>query len=134
MALAAYRHLLRGIRIAFQSEYLKPTISPYSFQLLSYFPDDTPLLTQARLQARSDFQNHRDLDSTSHHVRERIQHAEQVAALLRHNLVQGTKIQGEGAEEKWHLNIHSDTELGDNDSVKIGGYGEGCCRDTSTAR
>jgi len=95
MALSAYRHLLRATRIAFQ--------------------DDFPLLRAARTQARTGFDNLRSLDSESEEAIKGIEHAEGVASVLRHNVVQGKQVEG---SDVLRLNIHKDTERGDNDTVK----------------
>lgn len=62
-------------------------------------------------------------------IDEQISHLEDVAKFLRQNLVQGKKV-GEG--ERYHLNIHEDTELGDNETIKttkktLASQGGGCC-------
>ncbi|OJJ50637.1 hypothetical protein ASPZODRAFT_55261 [Penicilliopsis zonata CBS 506.65] len=96
-ARSAYRQLLRATRIAFQ--------------------DDVRVLIAARQEARRNFdQNHRvGIDTPMH-----INHAIEVATILRHNIVQGVK-DGQKEDSKWELRIHDDIERGDNDSVKIGG-------------
>lgn len=71
MALAAYRHLLRATRIAFQGDY--------------------PLLHAARTQARAGFENLSSLDPSSEEASKGIAHAEGVAEVLRHNVVQGVR-------------------------------------------
>ena len=71
MALLAYRHLLRATRIAFNSDY--------------------PLLHAARTQARTEFDKLRSLDAGSEEATKGIQHAEGVAEVLRHNVVQGRR-------------------------------------------
>lgn len=67
MALPAYRHLLRSITIAFRS--------------------DTRLLTSALSTARSSFESSRSLPPTD--LPAKIAHAEEVALILRRNVVQG---------------------------------------------
>jgi complex III assembly factor LYRM7 len=74
MAVAAYRHVLRAMRVAFQG--------------------DTTLLHAARTQARTGFNNNSALDASSTEASAAIEHAEGVAEVLRHNVVQG--VQGEG--------------------------------------
>jgi complex III assembly factor LYRM7 len=71
MALAAYRHLLRATRIAFQGDY--------------------PLLHAARTQARAGFDSLSSLDPSSEEASKGIAHAEGVAEVLRHNVVQGER-------------------------------------------
>ncbi|KAM0133401.1 hypothetical protein ACHAP3_005925 [Botrytis cinerea] len=97
MALAAYRHLLRATRVAFNVE-------------------DTTLLTSARKQARSTFLANRSLALESPESIAAIAHAEDVAQFLRRNVVQGQKVEG---DEKYKLNIHEHTERGDNDTIKM---------------
>jgi len=94
MALAAYRHLLRSARIAFQ--------------------DDLPTLTAARNAARGEFEQNRSLPSEE--TTKQIKHAEEVAQLLRENLVQGKKVEGD--EDRYKLRIHEHIERGDNESIK----------------
>ncbi|KAF7959695.1 hypothetical protein EAE96_001308 [Botrytis aclada] len=96
MALAAYRHLLRATRVAFN--------------------EDITVLTSARKQARSTFLSNRSLAPESPESVAAIAHAEDVAQFLRRNVVQGQKVEG---DEKYKLNIHEDTERGDNDTIKM---------------
>ncbi|KAL4942095.1 mitochondrial zinc maintenance protein 1, mitochondrial [Aspergillus oleicola] len=95
--LSAYRQLLRATRIAFQN--------------------DTRILLAARQEARQNFEKHRrfGIDTPM-----QINHAVEVASILRHNIVQGAREAGD-EDAKWELNIHEDIERGDNDSVKVGG-------------
>jgi len=95
MALAAYRHLLRATRIAFTG--------------------DTHLLHAARIQARDGFNKHRSLEASSKEAADSITHAEGVADVLKHNIVQGKQVE---CSYKLRLNIHEHTERGDNDTVK----------------
>ncbi|ODA84153.1 hypothetical protein RJ55_02671 [Drechmeria coniospora] len=101
MALAAYRHLMRAARIAFQG--------------------DAPVLAAAQLQIRQEFRQNSSLDSSSANVRTAIQHAEEVASFLKQNVVQGVK--DEGKEGTYKLRIHQHTERGDNDSILTAGNG-----------
>ncbi|KAI1641897.1 uncharacterized protein F4817DRAFT_28327 [Daldinia loculata] len=94
MALQAYRGLLRAARIAFQG--------------------DERVLTAARASIRESFQVNASLESTDPELPGAIKHAEEVAAILRQNIVQGKK---DG--ETYKLRIHKDTERGDNDTVKF---------------
>ncbi|KAI1372469.1 hypothetical protein F4677DRAFT_263592 [Hypoxylon crocopeplum] len=96
MALPAYRGLLRAARIAFQG--------------------DSRVLNAARSSIREGFRANASLEPTNPEVPGAIKHAEEVAALLRKNIVQGKK---EG--EVYKLRIHEDTERGDNDTVKFPG-------------
>ncbi|KAI4123846.1 MAG: hypothetical protein LQ347_005992 [Umbilicaria vellea] len=101
MALAAYRHVLRSTRIAFQ--------------------EDIRLLAAARHEARKNFDTNRSLSSSSAQAAAGIAHAEDVARILRQNVVQGERV--EEAGEKYQLRIHEETERGDNDTVKTAGRG-----------
>ncbi|KAJ3568877.1 hypothetical protein NP233_g5428 [Leucocoprinus birnbaumii] len=49
-----------------------------------------------------------------------VQLAKDCATFLRRNIVQGVKVGDEGQEDggTWHLRINSETELGDNESIK----------------
>jgi len=95
MALAAYRHLLRATRIAFEGDH--------------------HLLHAARSQAREGFDKARSLDTGSEEAVKSIGHAEGVADVLKHNVVQGKQL---GAKEDFKLRIHEHTERGDNDTIK----------------
>ncbi|KAL6718274.1 Mitochondrial zinc maintenance protein 1, mitochondrial [Lecanora helva] len=77
MALAAYRHVLQSFRIAFR--------------------DDARMLSAARVEARFKFESSRSLDSDSLEVKNKVAEAEEVARILRQNLVQGQQLKG--AEE-----------------------------------
>jgi len=98
MALAAYRHVLRSTRIAFK--------------------EDSRLLHAARLQARIGFDKGRQLGSDSEDAVKSVAHAEEVAKLLRHNIVQGETKEGEDVIK---LRIHDDIERGDNESILTAG-------------
>ncbi|KAF3055101.1 Mitochondrial zinc maintenance protein 1, mitochondrial [Daldinia childiae] len=94
MALQAYRGLLRAARVAFQG--------------------DERVLTAARASIRESFRVNASLESTDPELPGAIKHAEEVAAILRQNIVQGKKV-----GERYKLRIHEDTERGDNDTVKF---------------
>lgn len=95
-------------------------------------PEDTHLLHAARIQARNGFDKHRSLDAASKEATDGITHAEGVAEVLKHNIVQGKHVAGtdklsmlfdecsEGVESltRIGLNIHEYIERGDNDTVK----------------
>ncbi|KAK1596987.1 uncharacterized protein LY79DRAFT_37739 [Colletotrichum navitas] len=100
MSLSAYRHLWRAARIAFNG--------------------DDRVLTAARQQIRQGFRDQASLAPTSPAYGQAIQKAEDIAKILRENVVQGK--QDESSTYK--LRIHKDTERGDNDSVKIAGRGK----------
>ncbi|KAG7904671.1 hypothetical protein KL907_003547 [Ogataea polymorpha] len=95
-ALSAYRGALRATSIAFNN--------------------DVAMLQAARTQIKSKMALEVDPDMPDKSVEERIKHLNDVSLFLRRNIVQGRK---EGDEEnKYFLNIHEDTELGDNDDIK----------------
>lgn len=66
----------------------------------SWQPGDTHLLHAARMQAREGFNNLRSAKAASDEAAQGIAHAEGVAKLLRHNIVQGQKIEGKDALRK----------------------------------
>ncbi|KAF2398431.1 hypothetical protein EJ06DRAFT_497110 [Trichodelitschia bisporula] len=92
MALAAYRHVLRSARIAFQ--------------------DDLSTLKAAQRAARDGFEKYRH--ESSDKAAEHIHHAEDVAKILRENIVQGRAV----GDQHFKLRIHEHTERGDNETVK----------------
>ncbi|KAH0497479.1 hypothetical protein TgHK011_004779 [Trichoderma gracile] len=100
MSLAAYRNLLRAARIAFQG--------------------DVHVLSAAQTQIRQGFQENRALDSSSS-IESAIRHAEDVATILRQNVVQGQKMENKGDDHTYKLRIHEHTERGDNDSILTAG-------------
>lgn len=75
MALAAYRQLFRATRVAFGA--------------------DLPILQASREQIREGFRNNRSLESPSPELDKAIEHAKGVAEVLRSNIVQGKKVEGE---------------------------------------
>ena len=99
------------------------------------YVDDFTLLTSARVQARERFNKNRTLECSSKEAVEAVKHAEDVAQILRHNIVQGEQQAGKDVlstatrrslENQWltnrtELRIHKDTERGDNDTIKLGG-------------
>ncbi|KIN08087.1 hypothetical protein OIDMADRAFT_22915 [Oidiodendron maius Zn] len=95
MALQAYRHLLRSTGIAFAG--------------------DARLLHAARVEARKAFQQNTALSPDSPETAAAVAHAEEVAQILKENVVQGKK---EG-DNLYKLRIHEHTERGDNDTIKI---------------
>ncbi|KAL9585241.1 MAG: hypothetical protein Q9203_004336 [Teloschistes exilis] len=100
MALPAYRNLLRSISIAFQADR---------------WEGDTRVLTSALATARSNFESSRSLSPESNEALAAVKHAEEVAGVLRRNIVQGHR-KDEG--EKFRLRIHDDIERGNNDTIK----------------
>ncbi|KAL0937844.1 uncharacterized protein CTRU02_207576 [Colletotrichum truncatum] len=101
MSLAAYRHLLRAARIAFKG--------------------DERVLTAAQQQIRQGFRDHATVAPTDPSVGPAIQKAEDIAKILRENIVQGKQDDA----QVYKLRIHKDTERGDNDSVKFAGGNKG---------
>jgi complex III assembly factor LYRM7 len=69
------------------------SLKPPNRQLLG----DYHLLHAARQQAREGFNNLRSAKATSDEATKGIAHAEEVAKLLRHNIVQGQKVEGKEA-------------------------------------
>ena len=135
-ALSAYRTLLRAARVAFQGT-LFPS-SSYLLQNLSLTDlssaGDARLLSASFTQARQSFEAQRS--SPPDKIREGVQHAFEVARVLREQVVQGAKVEGQnaiGTEERYQLRIHDETERGTNESVKTGSLdvgamkGGGCC-------
>lgn len=89
-AITAYRNLLRASRVAFRN--------------------DLEVLQAARSKMREEFAQ-KDSDKP---VEERLEHANAVAKFLVQNVVQGVRKE----EDKFTLNIHNKTELGDNNTIK----------------
>lgn len=96
MALEAYRHLLRAAGIAFKG--------------------DARVLAAARQEVRQRFEGARQLSPDGREAREGVSHAEDVARILRHNVIQG--LQEEGPGPTYRLRIHEDIERGDAISVE----------------
>merc|ERR1712169_97169 len=96
---AAYRNLMRAARIAFQG--------------------DTPVLTAAQSQIRNEFRSKSSLPESDRAAA--LQHAQDVARVLRENVVQGR--QQQGSEHRYKLNIHEHTHRGDKESIKTAGKG-----------
>ena len=76
---------------------------------------DLELLTAARIQARTGFNGMRALVANSDEAQKGIKHAQDVAAILRENIVQGRQA---GEDGSYRIKIHEHTERGDNDTVK----------------
>lgn len=93
---------------------------------------DAPLLHAARTEARNSFQKNAMLSPNSPESVAAVSHAEEVAKILKQNVVQGKK-EGEDLYSKsfqfeletvswleWtELRIHEHTERGDNDTIKM---------------
>jgi hypothetical protein len=85
MALAAYRQLLRATRIAFIGDH--------------------QLLHAARTQARQGFDNNSSLEPSSKEATDAVKHAEGVAEILKHNIVQGKRGDDPNVLSKSRLSI-----------------------------
>ncbi|KAK7917678.1 Complex 1 LYR protein [Apiospora marii] len=97
-AIAAYRNLWRSARIAFQG--------------------DQRILDAAQNQIRLGFRQHADLKPSDPKVAEELHRAQDVATILKQNVVQGKR---EGDTDTYKLRIHEHVERGDNDTVKVAG-------------
>lgn len=107
MALAAYRHVLRSAQLAFQGslragfrEWIQLLARPQTDRGLS---GDHLVLAAARKQARDTFEQNKTLQQGSEEVENGIKHAEDVARILRENIVQG-----EAAEKPDHYSTPTD--------------------------
>ncbi|KAI5463947.1 hypothetical protein BGZ63DRAFT_334461, partial [Mariannaea sp. PMI_226] len=98
-ALSAYRSLLRSARLAFQG--------------------DAPILAAAQVQIRNEFRQRASIEPSD--APAAIQHAQEVAKVLRENVVQGKKTEED--QNTYKLRIHKDIERGDNESIKTAGNG-----------
>jgi complex III assembly factor LYRM7 len=94
MALAAYRNLLRSARIAFQGKFFNTGGNTRVNALLTDVPllDDIRLLHAARQQAQAIFRSNASLPPNDPKVALGIERAEEVAKILRENIVQGRHI------------------------------------------
>ncbi|KAH7029468.1 mitochondrial zinc maintenance protein 1, mitochondrial [Microdochium trichocladiopsis] len=99
MALSAYRNLWRSANVAFRG--------------------DQRMLTAARSSIRAGFLTNAHLEPSSPEYAPALQHANEVATILRQNVVQGKQIDSDG--DRYKLNIHAETERGDNESIKFAG-------------
>lgn len=112
-ALNAYRSALRSTRIA--------------------FTNDLKTLAAARNQIREEMKSSESITNPKLDTVHRIELLEQISKFLRQNVVQGVK--KESDESRYTLNIHKETELGDNDDIKTkkstltagATAGGGCC-------
>lgn len=98
LALSAYRNSLRATRIA--------------------FTEDLVALNSARNQIKGEMKLATSPSNPLLKVDERVDLLNQISEFLRHNIVQGKKNGQEQGKDKYLLNIHKDTELGDNDDIK----------------
>ena len=99
-ALNAYRHLMRAARIAFQGTkgFMTIQLPLWPALMKSTIPNDTNnslhtgdthILSAAQLQIRNEFRQKASIDASG--ATAAIQHAEEVAKVLRENVVQGKK-------------------------------------------
>ncbi|GAV30069.1 hypothetical protein PMKS-003575 [Pichia membranifaciens] len=95
-ALAAYRSALRATRVAFTT--------------------DTNTLAAARTKIKQEMKAEKSTTNPDYTPAQRIELLEQVGSFLRRNIVQGVK--SNASQSRYALNIHQDTELGDNDEIK----------------
>lgn len=95
-ALNAYRAALRSTKIAFTS--------------------DVKTLTASRTRLREEMRAEKSITDPKLDTVQRIELLEQVGEFLKRNIVQGIKKSPE--ESRYLLNIHKETELGDNDDLK----------------
>lgn len=106
-SIQAYRGLIRAANLAFRN--------------------DSAALKAACERIRTEYNVPLENDAD---LKRRIQLAKDVAHILRSNVVQGVKADQES--EKYKLNIHKETELGDNDdrfqkTAPSEGSSGGCC-------
>lgn len=112
-ALNAYRAALRSARIA--------------------FTNDITTLNAARSKIKEEMKSEVSTTNPKLDINGRIELLEQVSVFLKRNIVQGVK--KEADDSRYVLNIHKDTELGDNDDIKkkkkptldAGPASGGCC-------
>lgn len=108
MALNAYRHVLRSARLAFEGSSALVLSNSHrgcalvvsaslgdSAQIVNTQAGDAHMFAAAQLQARTQFQNNKGLEANSDLAQKAIVHAEEVADILKQNIVQGVKGQGE---------------------------------------
>jgi len=74
------------------------------------------MLLAARQAARQGFDKDRHLPPHSEEAAKQIHYVQDVARVLRENVVQGRAVEGD--PNTYKLRIHEHTELGDNDSIK----------------
>ncbi|KAI1750546.1 hypothetical protein F4782DRAFT_248113 [Xylaria castorea] len=101
-AISAYRNLFRATRRAFQ--------------------DDATMLTAARSEIRQSFRARAAIEPSSPEFAAEVKRAEEVATILRQNVVQGKK---DG--DRYKLRIHEETERGDNETIKTTNGNNGKC-------
>jgi hypothetical protein len=72
-------------------------------RLLTLYTGDLPLLHAARAEARTNFRKNASLQPNDPAVAAAVQHAEEVAVILKQNVVQGKKLDGEGKEDRYSM-------------------------------
>lgn len=95
-ALAAYRSALRATRVAFTK--------------------DAKTLVAARTKIKQEMKSPKSTTNPDYTPLQRIELLEQIGSFLRRNIVQGVKTGT--SDSRYALNIHKDTELGDNEEIK----------------
>jgi complex III assembly factor LYRM7 len=103
MALVAYRTLLRSSRIAFQGMGVIHYHVRFRSALILAFIGDIKTLTAARRAARDGFERGRHLPLGSEEASKQIHHAQDVAKILRENVLQGAAIDGDNKFSKINL-------------------------------
>ncbi|KAK8070716.1 hypothetical protein PG997_010919 [Apiospora hydei] len=101
---------------------------------------DQPILEAAHNQIRLGFRQHANLKPSDPKFADEIRHAEDVATILKQNVVQGKRegdtysmlwLRSDAVQDGWigrlltrdfpELRIHEHVERGDNDTVKVAG-------------
>ncbi|OJD39795.1 mitochondrial zinc maintenance protein [Diplodia corticola] len=75
---------------------------------------DAAILSASRMKARDDFDANRGLDANGEDAEKAVTYANEVAKVLRENVVQGRA----GDHGRYQLRIHEHTERGDNETIK----------------
>lgn len=110
--LNAYRSSLRATKIAFNNDFTT--------------------LNEARNKIRQEIKSEKSISNPKLNIEERVELLEKVSEFLKHNIVQAVKKDTD--DSRYVLNIHKDTELGDNEDIKVnkstlkaGNTTGGCC-------
>ncbi|KAI8362024.1 hypothetical protein B0O80DRAFT_493058 [Mortierella sp. GBAus27b] len=93
--LTAYRNLLKVQRLTFKGDHIT--------------------LTAARHKTYTEFNSKRN-ETDEVKIKEQLELANQVASLLRHNLVQGVRVEGD--DNLYALKLTPEHELGDNETLR----------------
>lgn len=91
------------------------------------FKGDTAVLTASRIKIKEGILENKHLTGTT--CEEEITKLEEVSKFLTKNIVQGQR-QEDG---KYFLNFHSNTELGDNETIKQGNKNLGSLKGTGSS-